>query len=381
MAIGLVVLTVAVASHELGPPFFRGMAPNLFIPHNIGSKPPSVTVPGKPGAPTGAPTGTGTKPGGSGRAGRQSNGGPVAGGVLLSAYTSGANPSSVIAKLNASPVRVSIVSWVFAWDGIEPLNNHYNWSRIDAALAAARASGRKSYLRVVAGIHSPAWIYAAGVPALSVPSSCSPGGPIQYGTIRMPATWSAAYIAIWTAFLRALGARYNGASGLFAVSIGGGGMLGEMTLPHNCLPLLQQYGYTDSGLIAAWKSFESTGRAAFPSNLTTLAIEEPLGFGNSNVLPSLMSYARSRFGSRLLIQQNGLRLLTRSGPYFPLLLGASAYTSVGWQMWGGNNTATSLHTSFQTAIMSHASYVEVYLNDITNPANATSLRYLTAGKV
>jgi hypothetical protein len=63
------------------------------------------------------------------------------------------------------------------------------------------------------------------------------------------------------------------------------------------------------------------------------------------------------------------------------VLAASFYTKVGWQMWSGSNSALSLRASFKTAIMSHSSYVEVYLNDITNPANATSLQYLTQGRI
>ena len=45
-------------------------------------------------------------------------------------------------------------------------------------------------------------------------------------------------------------------------------------------------------------------------------------------------------------------------------------------MWGGNNSSSTLMDAFHVAVASHASYLEVYLNDCVNPANAAALAYL-----
>ena len=376
VAIGLVVLCVAVFTYEADPGIWSGLSLGDLGPLHFG-KPQAA-------APTAHPSRTA---GGGGAGSSSKNGGngksvnPPAGKILISAYTGGTNPAKVIAQLNASKVKVSVVSWVFFWDAVETSPNGYNWTRLDAAVAAAGASGRKSYIRVVAGLHSPAWIYASGVPAMIVPGSCLSGGPNSFGTIKLPATWNTTYVALWTTFIKALGARYDRNSNLFAASIGGGGILGEMQLPH-CPTLLKQFGYSDAALLAAWKQFELAGRFAFPNHSTSLAIEEPLGFGTSNVMPPLIAYTRASFGGRLWLQQNGLRDLTRpKGGYYQQLLSASVYTKVGWQMWSGGNTAAQLKAAFRIAIMSRASYVEVYLKDIVNPLNASSLQYLAVGSL
>jgi len=374
VAIGLVVLCLAAFSYEADPGIWSGLSigdlgPLHFSqPQAKGQHPPKSPSPG-------------STSGGSSNAGNGKNVNPPAAKIMISAYTGGTNPAKVIAQLNASKVKISVVSWVFFWDAVETSPNGYNWTRLDAAVVAAGASGRKSYIRVVAGVHSPSWIYAHGVPAIIVPGSCLSGGPNSFGTIKLPATWNANYAALWTTFIKALGARYDRNSTLFAASIGGGGILGEMQLPH-CPTLLKQFGYSDAALLAAWKQFELAGRIAFPNHSTSLAIEEPLGFGTSNVMPPLLAYARASFGARLWLQQNGLRDLTRpKGGYYAQLLSASSYTKVGWQMWSGGNTNAQLQAAFRTAIMSRASYVEVYLNDIVNPLNAPSLLYLATGKV
>jgi beta-galactosidase GanA len=302
------------------------------------------------------------------------------GGAAISAFTGG-NPATVIATLDKSPVRIAVVSWIFAWSAIEPAENTFVWSKIDAAIAAAAASGRKSYLRVIPGQRTPLWVYADGALAMSIPGTCFQGVPNHFGTVTMPATWEATYIAKWTGFIKAMGSRYNANPNLFAVSIGGGGYAGEMTLPH-CPSVLQQFGYSDAAILAAWEQFESAGRKAFPNQATTLAIDEPMGIGKGNVLPPLLDYVRANFGSHLWIQQNGLRATTSpNNTYVQMLLTASTYTKVGWQMWFGDNTPDKLRPAFAIAVRTHASYVEVYLNDITNPTDAQPLKDLATGNV
>lgn len=304
--------------------------------------------------------------------------------VTVFAYSGSNNPTKTVASL---PSNVRGVSWLFSWNKIEPTAPvkgvpHFNWKPIDQALAAAQASGRTSMIRVIAGRDSPSWV------GPSVTFTYQPGGPMPEATITMPIPWSSGFLTDWTAFIRAYGARYNGDRRIYAVQMPGAGVLGEMALPKSVSPAniwtnpqapprgVGSDTYTSAKIIGAWDKIINAYRGAFPSTRTALDIGEPLG--STTVMPAVLAHAQT-YGDNIFLQQNGLQGSTSPTSTLALILkGASATTTVGWQEWGGNNTASNLKASFVTAIATHASYVEVYLDDCTNPKNAPAIRYLVA---
>lgn len=284
--------------------------------------------------------------------------------IHIFAFTGAANPAATVARL---PSVVDGVSWDFAWSGIEPSPGVYNWKPIDDALAASSAAGKLAIVRINAGHDSPAWVQPQISMTVSIPSKM---------TIKMPPPFNPSFIADWTQFIAAYGARYNGDPRIWLVEMAGGGWQGEMTLPQ-----WQGWwtnGLTNANMINAWDTFIGAYRRAFPSTPSALGIDEPLTHVNphSLILSSVLQRA-STFYPSVYIQQNGLNPV--AGIYYNDIVSASASTTVGWQMNGSNHTLPYLHSSFTNAINSHASYVEVYLVDCVNSAALPELQYLAAG--
>jgi hypothetical protein len=286
--------------------------------------------------------------------------------VDVYAFTGHSDPTATVASL---PPAVDGVSWIFGWKDIETAPGVFDWSSVDAAIAASANSGRKTMVRIDAGAFSPAWV------PNQLTIHFQPQGPQPPQTITMPRPWDPTYISDWTAFIRAYGARYDGDARLTRVQMTGGGWQGEMALPQ--WPGWTGVGYTDQLMVATWETFIDSFRSAFPRHQSALDIGEPLTvYTHSHVLPTVLAYA-AKYGSAVAYQQNGLTNTTSSaGPVFQILHGLSADTDVGWQMWGGGDGPAYLYAAFGTAIASDASYVEVYLVDCTNPADAGAIAYL-----
>ncbi len=287
--------------------------------------------------------------------------------VTVYAFASHANPAAVVAQL---PPVVGGVSWIFGWKQIETAPGVYNWSSVDAAIAASAGSGRKTMLRIDGGASSPSWVPD------QLTFTFQPMGPQGEQTVTMPETWSATYLADFTAFIRAYGARYNADPRVTRVEMAGGGYQGEMALPQ--WPGWIGAGYSDPLMTSAWEQLISTYKTSFSSKQLGMDYGEPLQiYYHSHIDPAVLAYSRTI--ANVDFQQNGLKSTTsQSWSTFQTLLALSQTTRIGWQMWAGGNSSSYLMSAFQVAIASHASYLELYLNDCVNPANAAAIAYLAS---
>ena len=166
------------------------------------------------------------------------------------------------------PKIVNGVSWIFPWKQIETAPGVYNWSSVDAAIAASSGSGRQTMLRIDAGATSPSWI------PNQLTMSFQPIGPQPYQTVTMPKPWDATYIADLTAFIKAYGARYDGNSKVTRIEMTGGGYQGEMVLPQWSGWIAA--GYTDAAMTSTWETLIHAYRVAFPRHALALDYGEPL---------------------------------------------------------------------------------------------------------
>ena len=99
------------------------------------------------------------------------------------------------------------LSWRFRWRTIEPEAGHYNWTPIDQAVAVTGKAGKKTMLRVVAGINSPEWVLQAGAQVFDF-SNTDLAHPKNYAAnLRMPIPWDEVYLKSWEEFIRAFGKR------------------------------------------------------------------------------------------------------------------------------------------------------------------------------
>ncbi len=374
LLLGISVLGLAVIDYQESPADHKGISLGpVFLPIEFNKAPtasnPNQRTPGPTSNPGGGPSPT---PGASPSAKPSA---PPAPKRFVYAFSASGNPTAVVKGL---PSYVAGVSWIVAWRDVEPAGpvngvHTYNWSRIDNALAAAAASGRKSMVRVIAGEFSPSWVQP------TVTFTTTLGGPAGTVTVTMPVTYSSSFLNNWTAFIRAYGKRYNGDSRIYAIQMAGAGIQGEMTMGGwrgwtSTAPPPTGMGSnpaSDQIMINTWNTIVDTYRQAFPSKHTALDLGEPLNDGK--IMQPVLQHA-SIYGTMVYFQNNGLR--SGMGTVYPGLLGStSARTTIGWQMWGGNNSPSALLGALQIAVNSHATYVEVYQNDCDNAADASAIQW------
>ena len=293
------------------------------------------------------------------------------------------SPEQVAPQL--SEVRDPLVyglSWRFRWKTIEPQEGQYNWQPLDKALEITGNAGKKVILRMVAGIHTPDWVYQAGAKPFDFSNTALARSEHYAEGLRMPVPWDEIYLAKWEAFIRAFGKRYTGNSHLYSVAMSGGGHIDEMNLPKD-YEKWQQVGYSDEKLIMAWKRIIDAYQRAFPDTPTNLAINEPLGMQRSHVLNPIVSYVLATYPHKVYLQQNALKAdLPRNGQIRQIIREAAARTIVGYQMLGGKGflegqTGNRL-AAFRNAQEDHASYVEVYAPDVRDLGQRGALQFLGA---
>ena len=274
------------------------------------------------------------------------------------------------------------ISWRFKWSDLETGDGTYTWDLVDSAIASTKSVNKKVMLRVISGIYSPVWVDAISR-TLTFSSSLTPNPSIYPPTLTMPVPWDPTYLAKWTAFIAAFGRRYSGDTSIFSFQVAGGGMIGDMYLPRTTA--WKASGYTDTKLMSSYETILSAYVQAFPSQRLNLDIVEPLASG-SNVMGPLVSYCATAYGSGVFIQQNGLKAsyAAEVGPYRKLIEHAATTGSAGYQVSNaftsssGSVTGTP-DTTLGVAIQDHVTYVEVYYQDIVNPALTTSITRLAAG--
>lgn len=284
------------------------------------------------------------------------------------------NPAQVIARLKASPFQPDGIDWVLGWRLVEPSAGKYDWAIIDNALQAATAGGYRSFIEIIPGEDTPTWAL----------SQCPTVQLTLQNTgkqVTMCVPTSPQFLALWTQMISAFGQRYDRHAGLTMVQATGCGVQGEMQLPNHSPSFWAQYDVTSSTLLAAWERVIDAWRAALPHTPSSLAIEEPLGMGNSDVLGPLLTYAQERYGSKLWIQQNGLREGTRTTPgsYGGDLATASRWTTVGWQLFGAGSANGDLATALGDGLAIHPGFYEVYLNDVLDATVAPTLNQIRSG--
>ena len=111
-------------------------------------------------------------------------------------------------------------SWIFRWSQVEPSPGVYDWSLIDAALAASKP--KPVFLRVIAGTQSPSWFPRAD--EIYVPNE----GEGTSGW--MPVPWNQTFLSDWGQFIAAYGRHYDGNPQIAIIEGGGDGPEGEADL-------------------------------------------------------------------------------------------------------------------------------------------------------
>jgi hypothetical protein len=264
------------------------------------------------------------------------------------AYLSAGSPKLITTHATAlASSPCAGISWVFPWRTLEPTAGTYNWTTVDAALAA---SGSKPvFLRVIAGNVSPAWL-----PRADGINAANPKG----GTAWEPIPWNADFLATWKTFINAFGARYNANTHVVQIEGGGDGPQGEANLA-GTYAQWSAVGYSEQTYVTAISTEIADFKTAFPNHKISFAgASPPTG---SPALPSLhQGFLTACEQANIVVQNNGLTGTT---------YGRINQNVIEFGYQTASALGTGLGSALQLARSLGASFVEVYYADATNPAN------------
>jgi hypothetical protein len=263
------------------------------------------------------------------------------------AYTPSGSPSMIAAHghaLQSSPCAG--ISWVFQWRNLETASGVYNWTTVDAAIAASGA--KPVVLRVNAGVTSPTWLPRAD--GISAPD---PKG----GNSWMPIPWNANFLATWHTFITTFGARYNGNPHIVMIEGGGDGPQGEAHLT-GTYALWHAVGYSVQTYVAAISTEIADFKAAFPSKKVSFAgASTTFSYpGQPNLEQSFISACEA---AHIVIQNNGL-----SGTQY----GHVNQNVIEFGFQTKSALGSGLGAALRLASSLGAGFVEVYYVDATNAA-------------
>jgi hypothetical protein len=282
-----------------------------------------------------------------------------------------ASPSTkTVSQIAASSFPgVQGYDWHVGWRELEPSRGVFNFKSEDAAIAAAAAAGKSSQVAVISGEYEPAWVTAA-CPDMKVVTSKGEA------TIAIPVT--SCFAALLGEMIAAVGAHYNTNADVVSIQSDGLGVQGEMTMGNRLESgTYAGFGITPTTLLAGWKNAITEWRTAAPRVPSTLAISEPLG-PHLPMLASLLAWVHTTYGAAVFVQQNGLKATTGTdtGSLWADVKAATGWTTGGWQMYGFGSQNGDLKSAFHIGVAARATFVQVYVEDVVNPSDASAMRYL-----
>jgi hypothetical protein len=253
------------------------------------------------------------------------------------------------------------------WSEVEPREGTFDWSMFDSVIAEAAAHGKKVMLRVLPGVRTPEWVYAAGAARFEFVDE-SPHHATRGQTLCMPVPWDPVYLAKWLHFVSVFGARYADNPAVVIVAITGPSSGGEMHLVEKAAAARwRSAGYSSTALMEAWKRAIDAFTAAFPSQHRTVAIAHPTTFGDAEEVVEEVVRHCAQTGCG--IQGNWLAAKTRpQNPLYRHVAAHSAIAPVGFQMLsaaGIPRFGGDLRSAVDLALKANACFLEVYLADVS----------------
>jgi Beta-galactosidase len=152
-----------------------------------------------------------------------------------------------------------------AWAEVEHAPGQFNWSYLDEAIRIAGAKKKLVGVSVIAGIHSPSWVFGSAKLLELM------GRDAKHGN-AMPAPWDSNYLDAWKAFVRALGARYDGNPVIGYVTASGPGRAEECYVVDNPMDAGQ---FDANRWVAAANQIIESYNAAFKTTPWVLSWGKP----------------------------------------------------------------------------------------------------------
>ncbi|QDU69326.1 beta-galactosidase [Engelhardtia mirabilis] len=203
--------------------------------------------------------------------------------------TNAAGGSSDTPTIAARPFVDGILVRV-PWSDLEPSPGVYDWSLIEDQVTKVASHGKRIALGIVQGDGgTPAWL--AGLGAQMVIYTFS--GNVR--TIAVP--WDAVYVARWTSFVAALGAKFKDEATIDLVHATHATHNGfEMQLPFGEQQQYLGLGYTDELYAQSWTAVLDAFAAAFPKAWIDVDVH-PI-WGSDAVAAAVLDHGLATIGDR-----------------------------------------------------------------------------------
>ncbi len=278
------------------------------------------------------------------------------------------------------------------WRDVEPRPGEYNWSYIDSQIDAAAQHQKHVVLTVIPGAWTPDWA-RAGVQQSDF--------TIKYGHKKgepdlLPLPWDQTYLGRWFNFVKALGARYDSNPAVVMIpATGPTATTAEMSLPNQPEAVRKwiQLGYTPKKYEAAWDQTCAVYSEAFPTTLIGLTLYPGLPIPDNKekvkTRETVVAQAQKRLDGRMAIQTSGLSARKEGRPHrhggYGFVEGDSGQVTTGFQCgtsaserperMGSSDPVQALRRTIDFGLEAKIDFLEIYENDITNPAQQKNIQY------
>ncbi len=317
-------------------------------------------------------------------------------------------PSEVL----ASPLLAG-VTLQLGWSQLQPSPADFAWDILDGAVARVTAAGKKLALRALAGVNSPKWLYSpdktGGVKKFTFTPASDLYHPLDYGKeISLPYPWDKTLIDRWSAFVGALGDRFDGEPALSRVAVSGPiYQQAEMYLPHtdDVMADWTKAGYSLTVIQGAWQKMLDVYAAAFhqtPFTLDLNPLPDPIdktGSTLNGLVPvSVAQYGIKRYPGRFFPAQSDLSDVypwlpaplpgpvvqpalyqsyeRQAVPIYQFLASIAKTSQIGLMISEKrmSRSADRVRATVQRAVLLKAAYIEIPAQWISDPASAAALK-------
>ena len=264
-------------------------------------------------------------------------------------------------------------SW---WNKVEPTQGVRDWSFIDEVVNTAKEKNKKISINIMAGINTPDWVYASGVPKFPV--------TFQGQSLTLPLLWDQKYLDLWGSLIQEAGERYDGDSSISYVHIAGLGATAEtyFVKSANEVAAMNALGGINKWIEGAEKIIDIYA-SAFPTTPIIIALSPPApGADGDRAMNAVVEYGVSHYPGHFGIANHGLNAKSSTGYLANKLISDhSSDSPVGFQMvWSTVGTNASLiqgtlAEALETANTLKAHFVEVYVVDCDNTSYASTLKH------
>jgi len=278
-----------------------------------------------------------------------------------------------------------------SWKALEPKKGKYNWEPIDRIIKVAREKGKYVTLRIMAGVDSPNWVLKSrDIPKMTIISR-NPNKERYFNKeVTLPKLWDEKYLNEYYRFLDAVAKRYSEEPLLYWVAVSGpvtGPACPMLPKDEETVRIFEKEGFTKDKWRTVWEEAIDRTALAFPKKAISVCLDAPPFY--EELAGELASYAVGKYAGRACLQSNGLSAKVSAAEaqnpkyknYLDIFRQYQGKATIGFQMaWAaawknkGRDRLGPLDQAVNAGIGLGASYLEIYQDDIIDPANEAILK-------